>query len=335
MNELPQVLSKLDKVDRELLFALDCDARAPASSIAKQLSLPEATVRYRMHALQTKGVISTAYPVLGVGHIGMSIHKLMFKLQKAHEHEISQFIAYLVQSPLVNWVARFDGNFDAGCTLLVRHVGEVSQFLDETRKRFHLRVRQMAYAVNVRAEFFPRDYLVRKRRSAASRPAIYSSHAELQRPLDNLDWEILRAVTNDVRSSATYIAEKLNCTSETVGRRLRALEHDEIITGYRLVLDPNAMQRTSYYMLVYLNFVSDERLGKMVNYLRAHPAVVYLIKMLGEWDYDISLELKDAAEHRAFMIELMQHFSDVIKDVQTLTTWQVPKFSILPKTGLP
>jgi hypothetical protein len=55
--------------------------------------------------------------------------------------------------------------------------------------------------------------------------------------------------------------------------------------------------------------------------------------MLGEWDYDISIELEDNAQYRTFMIELMKHFSDIIKDVRTLTTWQVSKFSILPASA--
>lgn len=331
MSELPQDFPKLDKRDFQILYQLDRNARASTASIAKTIGIPEATVRYRIQNLFSSRTITTSYPVFGVGQVGMSVHKFMFKLQKANEREISRFAAYLAADPLVNWVARFDGNFDVGCTLLVRDVGQVSQFLDATRKRFHLHVRQMAYAVNIRAEFFPRDYLIRKRRTAESKAAIYTSRSEEVVHLDTLDWSILRAVTNNVRASATEIADLLNFSSETVGRRLRELERKAVITGYRLVLEPNAIGRTSYYMLMSLNFVSDERLNKMLNYLRAHPAVVYLIKMLGEWDYDISLEVKDASEHRNFIIELMQDYSDVVRDVQTLTTWQVSKFSILPK----
>lgn len=333
MSETQQPFYKVDKLDNHILYLLDANARTPASTIAKELSVPEATVRYRIQSLLSSGVISNSYPVLGVGRVGMSVHKFMFKLQKANEQEINRFVNYLVAHRLVNWVARFDGNYDAGCTMLVRNVGEVSEFLDQTRKRFHLNIREMSYAVNVRAEFFARDYLVRKRRSSTAAYSAYSSYSEKLVALDQLDWDILRAVTNDTRSSATQIADKLGCSSETIGRRLRELEKQEVVTGYRLVLDPTAIGRTSYYMLVYLNFVSEDRLARMLSYLRAHPAVVYLIKMLGEWDYDISLELKDSSEHRAFMIDLMQHFSDVIRDLQTLTTWQVAKFSILPKTS--
>lgn len=332
-SENQQAFRKIDKVDSSILFMLDTNARSSVASIAKALSLPEATVRYRMQTLYATGTISTAYPVLGVGSVGMSVHKFMFKLQKADEQEIDRFVNYLVSHKLVNWVARFNGNFDVGCTLLVKDVGEVSGFLDKTRRYFHLNIRKMSYAVNIRAEFFARDYLIRKRRLAKAESAGYSSFAEQQVVLDTLDWDILRALTNDPRVSATQISETLKYSSETIGRKLRALEQRKVITGYRLVLNPSTIGRTSYYMLVNLNFVSDERLAKMINYLRTHPCVVYLIKMLGEWDYDISLELKDAAQHRAFMIDLMQHFSDVIMDIQTLTTWQVAKFSILPKTS--
>ncbi len=325
---------KIDKTSKRILYLLDLNGRVALADIAKKLKLPEATLRYRIQTLISAGIVRSGYPVLGVGRLGMSVHKLMFKLQKANEVEIDKFVAELCKSPLVNWVARFDGSYDLGCTLLVKHVGEVYQFVDQTRKRFHSYIRQISYAVNIHAEFFPRDYLIRDKRPSHI-GAEYRSYPDSEPTVvpDSKDWHILHALADDIRTPATLIASQLKVSSETISRRIRDLEKNKIITGYRMVLDHQQLNRTSYYILLYLNLVSEDRLSQMLTFLREHSAVVYLIKMLGAWDYDISIELEDALEYRTFMIDLMKRFSDIIRDSHTLNTWEVAKFSILPATA--
>lgn len=324
-------IGQLDKNDRRLLYLLDSNSRISYSELARELRLPEETVRYRVKRLMDEGIVSSMYPVIAAGRLGVSVHKVMLKLQKADEREIEAIGRYISRHALVNWVARFDGCFDIGCTLLVNHVGEVASFLEDLRRRFHLHVRSSAYAVNLHAEFFPRDYLVRGRRTTI-RPAEYLSYPTSQHPaiVDALDWHILRSVAADVRVSAANIAKEAGVSAETISRRLQRLERDRVISGYRLVVDHDRLGLVSYYMLLYLNSASEGRLQKLTEHLRAHPCVVYLIKMLGAWDYDVCVELPNVAAYRSFVVELMKDFADVIRDVETLVTWKILKYSLLP-----
>lgn len=324
-------MAKLDTQALKILYLLDSSPRMPLVAISKALRLPEATVRYRIRTMEEAGVIRQAYPIFDVGRIGMSVHKFMFKLLKTGEPQIEKFTSYIAQNPMVNWVARFDGHFDIGCTLLVRHVGEVSAFLDAIRKRFHANLKQLSYAVNIHAEFFPRDYLVRSQRRDSTGSA-YRSFAEKgdRIDVDRTDWDVIQALADDARATSATIAQKIGVSSETVARRIKRLEQVQFVTGYRLVLEHRQLERTSYYMLLHLNFVSAEKIDKLLLYLRSRSTVVYIIKMLGEWDYDISVELADVTSHRTFVVELMTLFSEVIRDLQTLTTWEIVKHSIFP-----
>jgi DNA-binding Lrp family transcriptional regulator len=255
----------------------------------------------------------------------------MLKLHKIDEEEIHRLCRFLAAHPIVNWVARFDGHFDVGCTVLAKHVGEVSIFLDIIRRNFHARIREISYAVNLKAEFFPRDYLIsdqRRRNNGASYVSFNESKAVLE--LDATDWTILQELTNNARTTNVQIASRVNISAETVARRIARLEMAGLIGGYRLALDHRALARTNYYLLLHLNVVSNERIERLLAFLRSDARTVYLIKMLGEWDYDVCLEFEDAEAYRAFFINLMKQFAEVIRDVQTHTTWQVIKFSILP-----
>jgi Lrp/AsnC family leucine-responsive transcriptional regulator len=325
---------KLDKSTCTFLYHLDANARVGFSELAKRLGVSEGTVRYRYDTLVRSGIILSAYPVIDVGRLGMSVHKILFKLAGASERDTTSMLAHLTRHPSVNWVARFDGAFDLGCTVLVEHVGEVARFVDSFRARFYERIRYFSYAVNLQAEFFPRDYLVSEKRTKNT-AAVYRSYSDSsEAKLDNETIvsarKIMTILGQDVRTSVAQIARTLAISPETVKKRLKRLEKTGLISGYRLALDHTRISRESYYLLVYVHPVAEKRLSTFVQFLRETPEVVYLIRMLGGWDFDVSLEVRDAVHYREFMGQLQRLFPDVVKDVQSLSTWQLVKFGILP-----
>lgn len=331
LNYLSIIPMKLDKKTRRLLFELDRNSRASVAALARKISLPEETVRYRVRTLFDEGIITTCYPVVGVGNLGMSIHKVMLKLHKAGEAKIDALAKFLVQHPLTNWVARFDGVFDLGCTLWIQDLSELVEFIDQLKRSFHAHIKTISHAVNIVTEIFPRDHLLHARRSSLT-AAVCSSAVpfEKQFKFDQHDWALLKCLANDARMSLADMSRSMNVGVETVQRRLTGLENSKVISGYRIVLDHEKAGYLSYYLLLYLNHVSTERLNAFLNHLRANGCVVYMIKMLGAWDYDVSVELPDVAAYRRFMFDLSEHFSDVIRESESLVTWQVMKFSIMP-----
>lgn len=324
----------LNKSNRSLLYHLDSNARLGFSELGKLLGVSEGAVRYRYECLVEEGVILSAYPVVDVGRVGYSVHKVLCKLAGASEQDLRTMLTTLKKHDKVNWVARFDGQYDLGCTVFVKHLGEVAQFVDSFRSKFFSKIRHIAYAVNLQGEFFPRDYLIRLDRPN-NNAATYRSFAE-EGLSEKEQWNsdeyigIVRCLARDVRLSVASIARELSLSSETVRKRLARLESSKIIAGYRLALDNSKIGRESFYLLLSIQPVAEKRLSAFVKFLRETPEVVYLIRMLGGWDFDVSIEVKDGAHYRQFIGKLLELFPDVIKDVQTLTTWQVVKFGIVP-----
>lgn len=64
---------KLDRLNREILMRLQKNGRASFSSIARELGVNEATVRYRVKKLLDKGVITLFTALLDPTKIGFSI----------------------------------------------------------------------------------------------------------------------------------------------------------------------------------------------------------------------------------------------------------------------
>lgn len=62
--------------------------------------------------------------------------------------------------------------------------------------------------------------------------------SQSQRPLDALDWQILRELQQDARLSYNALARRVGLSAPAVAERVRRLEEAEVIAGYRAEIDP-------------------------------------------------------------------------------------------------
>jgi len=321
-------LRTLDLLDCKILQELDLDARQSLSLIAKKLKTAPETIRYRYASLLTDQVIAFEYAVIDAGQLGSGVHKVLLKLHNVDEAKVNLIIASLVSHERVNWVARFDGIYDVGFTIWVTQLRELSSFMDWLREKYHNFVNRAVFAVNIEAEFFSRDFSFSKKRKAQPQ-AIYTTPAEPYK-FDRIDLVILRMLSKSPRTSNVEIAKAAEVSSETTALRISKLEKLKVISGYRIVLDCARVGWVNYYVFINLKHVSSERREKLVSFCRQHPLVNYLIKALGEWDYELSVEARTLEDYRSLMMELTCEFSEIIKDYYGLPVTKVHKFSIHP-----
>lgn len=321
-------LPALDSIDKRLIRELDGNARLSFADLAARLKIPPETARYRVNALIESGVITAFYSVIDAGRLGCSVHKALLKLHNVNEAAVSRIVEFLVAHPAVNWVVRMDNVFDLSFTMWVSSIAEVSSFIDELKGRFHQHIARVALSVNIEAEFLSRDPALNRRRESRKRTRYTVPKG--RQTIDKADFEILSILGSNPRAAATAIAAKVGLTSETVAKRITGLERRGIITAYRLVVDSSKLGEANFYILVYMNVTSSKRRDEFVELCRANPRVNYLIKALGEWDYELNVEVKDMAECRTLMMELTKEFSDIIRDYVSIPVGAIYKFMIMP-----
>jgi len=321
-------IRNLDILDRRLLQELDSDARQSFSSLAKKLKAAPETVRYRYASLVEDGIISFEYAVIDAGKLGSGVHKVLLKLHNVDEAKVNELISTLVLHEKVNWVARYDGIYDIGFTIWVSQLRELSLFVDWLREKFHSYLNRVVFAVNIEAEFFSRDLSFPKKRKAQTQ-ALYTTPADPYK-YDKVDLIILGKLSKSPRTSNVEIAEAAGVSSETIALRILKLEKFKVISGYRIVMDCARLGWVNYYVFLNLKHVSSEKREKLVSFCRQHSLVNYIIKALGEWDYELSVEARSLEEYRALMMELTREFSEIVRDYYGLPVTKVHKFSIHP-----
>ncbi|MBC6461655.1 Lrp/AsnC family transcriptional regulator, partial [Actinomadura sp. HBU206391] len=59
-----------------------------------------------------------------------------------------------------------------------------------------------------------------------------------EKPLDELDWQILKELQSDGRLSLKELGRRINLSAPAVADRVRRLEESGVIMGYRAEIDP-------------------------------------------------------------------------------------------------
>lgn len=149
--------------------------------------------------------------------------------------------------------------------------------------------------------------------------------------IDAIDKEILRLLQTDGRMTATALAAEVGLTVAPCHRRLKDLEQDGVISGYRAVIDRAAVG-LGFEALVFvtLDRIDRSTVDEFEELLNAHPNVISAQRLFGEPDYLLTIVAEDLpAYQRFFDAELTR-----LPGIQRLSSTLVMK-NLKPSAGLP
>lgn len=318
---------KLDRRDRLILRELDANSRQSYVALGKKLSIPAESVRYRIQRLVSSGVIKNYITVIDGSKLDYYYYKVFLKLHNVHERQISELISSLAENPKICWVIRADEVFDIGFTPRVGNPVEQCQLMDALRQKYSKYILTWTLSVNISMDFLTRDYLTNTRRTRSSAGS-YSARISKEQlaPIDTHDRAIIDALSRNSRASATEIAKGVSLSVDSILDRIKALEKRKIIVRYNFLLDNNAIGQVNYYVLIYLNQVTARREAEFVAFCRQEPNIVYLIKSLGSWDYELSVEAAHIDTYRDLMQRLNFEFSDIIQQSTGMLVRKIHKY---------
>jgi DNA-binding Lrp family transcriptional regulator len=319
---------KIDVKDRKILYELDKNSRVSYSKIAKAVRLSQETVRYRVSNMIKKGVIKKFFTVVDPAKLGYAFYKVLIKLHNVDAERIQEIVSFLKKKDSVVWLVSIDGSYDLGFVVKVTNVIELSNLIDDLNAKYNMFISRRVISINIIGEYLLRDYLINKERQVKEQVSYTAQFKPYK--IDEKDKEIIRELTKDSRISAIDIAKKLNISSDSVIQRLRKLEKEKVITHHNIVLNHNKLKQLQYKILLYLNNVSQEKIRSFINYCRTKSNLVYIIKSLGEWDYELDIEVENVEDYRKIMRDLTKEFSEIINDYNALIITKIYKYNLYP-----
>lgn len=120
---------ELDEIDRKILNRLQSDARTSFASIARELKMSEATIRFRVKKLVKKGVIIRFIALLDPRKIGLSVTAII--MAKVDPTLLEEAFEQLASFNETHHVFQSTGEYDIVAVVHARDMVHLS----ELRKR--------------------------------------------------------------------------------------------------------------------------------------------------------------------------------------------------------
>ena len=148
--------------------------------------------------------------------------------------------------------------------------------------------------------------------------------------LDAKDKKILELLSQDARMSISEISKKSKIQRDSVAYRINKLEKLNVIKFYTTILNPLALGFPIYsYVHIKLHNLDESLEKQFVAFLVANPQVTYVVKISGEWDYDITIAAKGLGNFDDVLKEIRYKFSKIIQNYSSDLILQEYKFDYL------
>ena len=117
--------------------------------------------------------------------------------------------------------------------------------------------------------------------------------------LDRYDHAILAVLATDGRISVTDLAQRIGLSKSPVQARLKRLERDGVITGYRATVDPVRLKREHVaFVKVTLSDTREAALKAFNAAIRRIPQIEQCHMIAGDFDYLLKVRTADMRSYR-------------------------------------
>ncbi|MBI5065925.1 AsnC family transcriptional regulator [Candidatus Woesearchaeota archaeon] len=137
--------------------------------------------------------------------------------------------------------------------------------------------------------------------------------------IDKKDKQILYLLNEDGRLSQTRISKLIHLSRELVAYRIKKLIKEKYITGINLVISNRKLNFDTYVITLKLQKITNEVLNEMCSFLKTHKNIKYLDRCSGDWDFIITVAVRDKFGLADFIDELNDKFGDNIAENQILS----------------
>lgn len=307
------VKKTLDLKDRKILYELDLDAKQSSTKIAKKVGLSKDAVNYRINKFKKEGIIKQFYTVLNTPQLGFMHFNTLFRFRNITKKIKKDFIDFCQKHDKIIWCVSCYGAWDFGVSFLAKNLNEYNHFIREILNNFGENIHEKSMSMMVDSPTYTREYLINNKQGKE-----FQYNLSGKSTIDKTEHNILSLISQRADLTVIQIANKLKLTSDIVRYRIKQLEKQGIIQGFRIALNFEKIGYLYYKLLFNLKNLTIEREREFREYCKITPNIVQFIKYLGNWEIQIEIEVPSEESLFEIIEHLRNNFNDIIKTYEIL-----------------
>jgi len=316
-----------------ILSKIEMDASIPLVAIRKATNFRSHTIRYGISCMERDGIVrrSTFINVYPIGYVHYAIY---FSLSPQSKSQKQSFLDFLVASPNVSWLAELGGDYQYAMAISVRNPSEVSKFLSLITETFGNVLSQKSVHVRTNFTQFNRKYInAQPPKFLSFGPTVPSLITDVNPffvKLDATDHKILRALGQNLYPTEREAQFRLQIPHTTWRNRVNRLREQGVIIADFYLVSPSKLGMQSFELLVHAKGVRANLSERLLAFATSHPRIVHFVEGIGEWDFELGVEVENAQDIVAVTEEIHEAFADDILALKTLPLFANLKYSLYP-----
>jgi len=304
----------LKEQDRKIISFLDGESRISINKLAKRVHLSKDGVNYRLKKLFNEGIITRCFAEINVAKLGLIIGKVALQFQNLDDKKADEIFEYLKKSTKIPWVVYCSGRWDCIFGLFVKDIYETQEVLNNLSERYGKHILSKEVLVE------PEYYVVGRGWPTNPKNRIIAKiGGKVEDLADGLDKKIIEVLAKNCRTPIINIAVSLKQSAGTIINRIKNLEKKGIIQNYFIGLNLDKIEMEFCKAFVYLQNPAKKEYGLLVDYCLKHPNVTAISKMVGAWEMEIEMEVKNFDEFYRIMNQIKSQFKEVVKSYEAVT----------------
>jgi DNA-binding Lrp family transcriptional regulator len=302
------------------------DARATESAVAKRAGLSKQLTHYRIKRLEQQGILKGTYAIIDHGRLGIKFYRVALKLGELSKEKKQEILAYLVRRS--GWIVSVLGPWDLWLSVYVEDDRQFMAFWREFYERYGTHVKERWISLITRFWNYERSFLLV---DEANRDVEFKlGESAVMAEIDGTDRRVLQALTKDARQSSLQLARTLKVSERIVRYRIKRLEQERIILGYRTFIDTAKLGFKFYKVFVQLQDAGGKDWTRIRTYAASKSCVAYATEAINGYDFELECYLADSVELYAFMNDFRTHFASLIKEMVHMEYMEEHKISFYP-----
>ncbi len=323
-------MEKINHKDRKILYHLDLDSRQSFAQIGKKVGLHKDVVAYRIKKLQDKGVIKGFYTETDDYRLGYTRYRFYFNYQYASPEKKEEIINFFIKNKYTRIIHSTEGHYNL---VIISDTNTISKSFSVWKtiiSKYREYFTNQVFSVIFQAYCYRYSFLLEKEDKELDtrvKSILYGSEKRID--IDDLDYQVLKLISQNSRMQTIEIAEKLNTTAVTIKNRIKKLKESGIITAFRVNIDLSKLGYQRYKVDIILR--DYNKLQKIINYIEKNPNLDEVIQSVGYADLEFIFILNNANQLHEITKDLEIKFPNTIKNYIYFSATKTHKWSWMPE----
>jgi len=311
---------KIDLKDRKILYELDLNCRQTNTQIGKKVGLKKDVVSYRIKRLQDEGIIRNFWTTINTFKLGYNVFRIYINFQYVSSDIKREIIQHFINYENSWAVVSIKGEIDFDVIIWIKDMYEFYHFWNKTLDKFEEYFAKYTFSAFVEAFNYKSTYLL-DNIDTSNRLMYRTTCGGKSVEIDKIDYYLLNEIALNARMPLIELAEKLNCSSQTINYRMKNLIKNGVINAFRVHIDLQKFNLYKYKLEIYLR--NHKQRNGIWDYLKQKSYCDTLDVAVGWCDLEFELIIENVGKLDQIQEELFKKFPNAIRKQ---TFWIVDEY---------